>query len=325
MQALTDCNVNHAASYGTDDYSDKAIEAFKKHFGPKCRVYFVFNGTAANVLALRSIMQRHQAVLCTSISHLNVDECGAPEFFAGKLLPLAHVNGKLTLEILKKSLIRQGDQHYSQPKIVSLTQPTELGTCYSLEELKQITDWAHSQKMYVHIDGSRLANAVHFLKTTFKKMTTELEIDIVSMGGTKNGFMMGEAIIVLNPHLAEDLKYIRKQSAQLPSKTRFIAAQFLHYLEDNLFTEISGHVTTLAARLYQGLSLLKNIKITQLQQSNAVFAVIPQPWIKTLREKYFFYVWDETTFECRLMVSWDSTAEEIDTFIALCSELNKRH
>ncbi|MEQ1666598.1 MAG: beta-eliminating lyase-related protein, partial [Bdellovibrionales bacterium] len=209
------------------------------------QVFFVFNGTAANVLALRFLAERHQSVLCSDISHLNIDECGAPEFFVGKLIPIKHSQGKISLSQLKEALIRRGDQHYSQIKVISLTQPTELGTCYSLNELKEITDWAHQNQLYVHLDGARLSNALIELKCTFKEMTTDLNIDIVSFGGTKNGLMMGEAILVLNPELSQSskqkLKYLRKQSAQLPSKTRFIAAQFSKYLENNLYHEIAGH------------------------------------------------------------------------------------
>lgn len=322
LQAIINSNSEHAPSYGTDEYSEKAKALFKNLFGASTQVYFVFNGTAANVLALRAIMKRHQSVLCTSMSHLNMDECGAPEFFAGKLIPLDSVNGKLTLDILKEYFIRRGDQHFSQSQVVSLTQPTEVGTCYSINEIKEITDWVHSQNMYVHIDGARLANAVHFLKTSFKEMTTDLGVDIISFGGTKNGLMMGEAILVINPELGEDLKYIRKQSAQLPSKTRFIAAQFIAYLENDLYKEISHHSCSMAEYLYQKLQDIKKIKITYSRQSNAVFVKIPQNWIKPLREKNFFYVWDEKTFECRLMTCWDTTKHEIDEFTKLAHQLN---
>lgn len=322
MLAIQNCNVDHAPSYGTDDQSTLATTAFKILFGENTKIYFVFNGTACNVLALKSVMKSHESVLCSSVSHLNMDECGAPEFFAGKLITLPHEQGKLSLETLKKALIRRGDQHFSQPRVVSLTQPTELGTCYSLDEIKAITDWAHSQDMFVHIDGARISNAVHYLKTSFKQMTTDLGVDLVSFGGTKNGLMMGEAILVLNPNLASDLKYIRKQAAQLPSKTRFIAAQFHSYLANDLYKKISEHSCRMAERLYQQLQNIKQIEITAPRQSNAVFVKIPQPWVKILREKFFFYVWDESTFECRLMTTWDTTENEIDGFTDLVRKLS---
>lgn len=321
LQALINCNSDHAPSYGTDSDSEKAKIAFQKQFGPKAQIFFVFNGTASNVLALRSMMKRHQSVLCTMVSHLHLDECGAPEFFAGKLIPLEAVEGKLTLEVLKNALIRRGDQHFSQPQVVSITQPTEVGTCYSLAEIKEITAWAHSHQMTVHMDGSRIANAVHYLKTTFKEMTTDLGVDVVSFGGTKNGLLMGEAIVVLNPGLGEDLKYIRKQSAQLPSKTRFIAAQFTTYLETGLYKNISQHVCDLAQKLHANLQTIKSVKTTYPCQSNGVFVLIPQSWIKTLRDQFFFYVWDEKSFECRLMISWDTTEKEIEDFTELLRQL----
>lgn len=318
LKALLTANSEHAPSYGTDTFSEAAIRKFKSHFGDQTEVFFVFNGTAANVLALRFLCERHESILCSDGSHLHVDECGAPEFFAGKLLPLPHRHGKISLADLQAALIRKGDQHYSQIRVVSLTQPTEMGTCYSLAELKEITDWAHQNQLHVHLDGARLTNALIELNCSFREMTTDLGIDVVSFGGTKNGLMMGEAILVLNPELArksrQQLKYIRKQSAQLPSKTRFIAAQFDRYLQDELYLEIARHSCKMADRLSEKLKAVTGIEITAPCQSNAVFAVIPRATVKQLREKYFFYVWDEKTFECRLMTSWDTTEKEVDDF-----------
>ena len=328
LQTLTETNEGHAPSYGTDSWSDSAIAAFREHFGKDTEVYFVFNGTACNVLALRFLAERHESILCSSVSHLHVDECGAPEFFAGKLLTLPHQSGKLSLTELKASLQRKGDQHFSQPRVVSLTQPTEMGTCYSLQEISEITKWAHENQLYVHLDGARLTNALVELGCTFKQMTTDLGVDVVSFGGTKNGLMMGEAILVLNPVLAKTaknkLKYIRKQSAQLPSKTRFIAAQFSRYLQDELFLQIARHSCQMAERMFRGLSGIPQIRITNVRQSNAVFAEIPQPWLKKIREKYFFYVWDEKSFECRIMTSWDTKPEEVDDFIHQLQALSQK-
>jgi threonine aldolase len=326
LESIIACNVDHQPSYGTDSFSHEAIELFKKHFGLHSEVFFVFNGTASNALALRFLAQRHESILCSQSSHLNLDECGAPEFFAGKLISIEDKQGKMSLADLKEAVIRRGDQHYSQTRVVSLTQPTELGTCYSIKEIKEITEWAHANSMFVHIDGARLTNALIFLKCTYKELTTDLGVDVVSFGGTKNGLLMGEAIVVLNPELAkksvQGLKYIRKQSAQLPSKTRFIAAQFACYLKDELYLDIAHHATKMAERLYQGLKTNSAITITCERQSNAVFAIIPQAWVKTLRETFFFYVWDEKTFECRLMTSWDTKESEIDAFVELAQSLN---
>lgn len=327
LKAIVECNSNHAPSYGTDEYSEKAIAQFRHHFGPQAEVFFVFNGTAANVLALRFLAERHESVLCSENSHLHQDECGAPEFFAGKLLTIKATQGKLSLDDLKRQLVRRGDQHYSQIKVVSLTQPTELGTCYSLTELKEISDWAHSNGLYVHIDGARLTNALVELNCGFKEMTTDVGVDVVSFGGTKNGLMMGEAIVVLNSDLAKQsrqkLKYIRKQCAQLPSKTRFIASQFERYLTNDLYLKIASHSCKMAEKLFVELKDISQIEITAKRQSNAVFAKIPKAWIKPLKENCFFYVWDETTFECRLMMSWDTQESEVEGFIRQLHELSK--
>lgn len=326
LKAIETCNVDHAPSYGTDAESEKAVANFRKMFGEHCEIFFVFNGTACNVLALQFLMKRHESVLCSMNSHLHHDECGAPEFFAGKLHLIEAEQGKMKLESLKTALIRKGDQHFSQVRVVSLTQPTELGTCYSLAEIKAIVDWAHSQNLYVHIDGARLTNALVALNCTFKEMTSDLGVDIVSFGGTKNGLMLGEAIVVLNKDLAQrskqELKYIRKQGAQLPSKTRFIAAQFSRYFEEDLYLQIAQHSTKLAERLYLGLSQIMGLQITCARQSNAVFVQFPQAWVKKIREHYFFYVWDEKTFECRLMTSWDTTETEVDGFIDLVRKIS---
>ena len=319
LKAMVECNSEHAPSYGTDPQSAAAIVSFKKQFGSQTEVFFVFNGTAANVLALRFLTERHESIFCSEISHLNVDECGAPEFFAGKLLALPQAEGKISLANLKNSLVRKGDQHFSQTRVISLTQPTEMGTCYTLNEIREITEWAHQNQMYVHVDGARLTNALIQLKCSFSEMTTDLGVDAVSFGGTKNGFMMGEAILILNPELAKlaknKLKYIRKQAAQLPSKTRFIAAQFVRYFENNLYLEIAAHSCAMAERLHAGLKALPEIKLTAPRESNAVFAVLPKDIIKQIKEKYFFYVWNEKTFECRIMTSWDTTPTEVDDFI----------
>lgn len=320
--ALEKANEGHAPSYGTDLWSERALALFRKEFGASCQVFFVFNGTAANVVSLRALLAPYESVLCADVSHLHQDECGAPEFFAGcKLQILPTLEGKLSLSSLKEALIRRGDQHVSQPRVVSLTQPTELGTCYSLQEIEDITKWAHQEGLWVHIDGSRLANAAVYLRTSFQELTTLRGVDVVSFGGTKNGLMMGEAVLFLNPQLAKNFKYIRKQSAQLPSKTRFLAAQFEAYLSQELWRHIASHACEMAEQLYQGLLAISEFKITNPRQSNAVFVKIPQEYVKLLREKYFFYVWDEKTFECRLMTSWDTTSSDIHGFLNLSQAL----
>lgn len=315
LKAIIDCNQNHAPSYGTDELSHAFQKKIKSYFGPDTESFLVFNGTAANVLCLKAMLQSHESVLCSDVSHLNVDECGAPEALVGcKLIPVPSNEGKVSLSDLKKRLIRRGDQHFSQVKAVSLTQPTELGTCYSLKELKEISNWCKEQSLYLHIDGARLCNAAVYLNCGLKELITDTGVDILSFGGTKNGFLFGEAVVVLNPKLKSNMKYDRKQMAQLPSKTRYLAASFLAYLENDLWKEIATHSCLMAEKLYQGLSMIPSIKITAARQSNAVFVQIPQDAIKTLRQSYFFYVWNEETFECRLMTSWDTTETEILDF-----------
>jgi threonine aldolase len=317
LKALEACNQEHAPSYGTDELSVETEKKFQHLFGKEAKVFFVYNGTAANSLSLRALAKPWNAVLCADVSHLNVDECGAPEFMSGaKLLALPSQHGKLSLQDISASLVRQGDQHYSQAKVISLSQPTELGTCYSLAELKAIAEFAHARGLFLHIDGSRIANAVVSLNTTFEDLITKTGIDVLSFGGTKNGLMVGEAVIFLNGQLAQDFKYIRKQSGQLPSKTRFIAAQFSAYLENHLWKEIAAHSLKMAQFLWQEIKDISGVEVTHPVQSNAVFVRLPQAWIKPLREKFFFYVWDEKTFECRLMTSFDTQPEEVIAFAA---------
>ncbi|MDG0818239.1 threonine aldolase family protein [Bdellovibrio svalbardensis] len=321
LESIALANIEHAPSYGTDDWTEAAIKEFRKQFGTEAQVFFVFNGTAANVTALRALTRPYQSVFCSDVAHINVDECGAPEQMAGcKLIPLPSRNGKISVEELEKAFIRRGDQHYSQTQVLSLTQPTELGTTYSIEELTGLITWAKSKKLYVHIDGSRLANAAIHLNKSFKEFTTDLGVDVVSFGGTKNGLLMGEAVIFLNKSLAHDFKYIRKQSSQLPSKSRFIACQFTAYFQNDLWKEIAGNSLQRAQELYEAVREIPQITVREKPQSNAVFAKIPSAWVKSLREKYFFYVWDENTFECRWMTSWDTKSEDIQGFAQALKE-----
>lgn len=325
LEALSQCNIDHQPSYGTDEWSQSAEKALQMQFGSHARGYFVFNGTGANVSALKSITQNHQAVLCSDVSHVYMDECGAVERFACKLIPVKSEAGKMKLAEIQKNFLRRGDQHFTQIQAITITQPTELGTCYSIDEIREICTWAHSQGLLVHLDGARLANAVVHFQSSFKAMTTDLGVDIVSLGGTKNGLMMGEAVIVLNPKLAQDYRYIRKQLTQLPSKTRYIAAQFLAYFEKDLWKNIAQHSLDHAQLLNETVRDIRGVEVTCPVQSNAVFAKIPKAWVKELRDKYFFYVWDEHTFECRWMISWDTQKEDIQNFAALLKKLSSQN
>jgi threonine aldolase len=324
MKAIENCNSGHAPSYGTDSYSDSAIKSFRELFGAPVEVFFVFNGTAANVVSMRACAKSFNSVLVSDVSHLNVDECGAPEFMTGaKFISVQSRNGKISWSDIERNLIRLGDQHFSQPKVLSLSQPTELGTCYSVAELKELIALAHKNGLIVHIDGARIANAVVHHQTSFKEMITDTGVDILSFGGTKNGFLVGEAIVVLNEDLAIDLKYLRKQSCQLPSKTRFIASQFSAYLGSNSWREIAQHANKMAQHLRSSVENIPGVTVTTPTESNAVFATIPKQWIKPLREKHFFYVWNEHTFECRWMTSWDTTIADVDNFANSLKELSK--
>lgn len=315
LEALALENTGHCMSYGGDPTTNHCERLFQDFFGADTFSFPVFNGTAANVLALRTLIPAHQSILCADVSHLNQDECGAPEFFTGaKLIPVPSAQGKLTIEALDAHWIRQGDQHYSQPGAISITQPTEYGTVYSVEELGQLVQWAKRKKLKVHIDGARIANAVVSANTNFKAMFRDTGVDAISFGGTKNGLMFGECVLVFNKDHEQALRYIRKQSGQLPSKSRFVAIQFATYWKDDLWRKIAQHSLSMAQQLRLELSQHSQIQITQPTQSNAVFAMIPDEWFKPLRETAYFYVWDEKTWECRFMTSWDTQLSDIEKF-----------
>ncbi|MET3289723.1 UNVERIFIED_CONTAM: threonine aldolase [Brevibacillus sp. OAP136] len=325
VQAIIDANVGHASSYGNDSYSEKAVATFKKHFGEDIDVFFVFNGTAANVLSFKAITKSYQSIICAETAHLHVDECGAPELLTGcKTLTLPTLDGKLTPEIIKKQLYGFGDQHHSQPKVISITQSTELGTVYSAAEITAIADLAHQHGMLLHMDGSRISNAAASLGLSFKEFTADAGVDVLSFGGTKNGLMMGEAIVFFNRGLAEDFKYIRKQTMQLGSKMRYIAAQFEALLSNDLWFRNANNANEMAKLLASKIERIPQITITQKVEANAVFAIIPREYIPLLQQVSFFYVWSEEKSEVRWMTSFDTTREDIDRFVEqiekICSE-----
>jgi threonine aldolase len=321
LKGLTEISEKYAPSYDTDPTSLELKNWIQKNW-KAVDSHLVFNGTAANVLAISAAIESYHAVLCTDISHLNVDECGAPEKFIGaKLLPIPHLNGKLSVEDLKSALIRRGDQHFSQIKMVSITQPTELGTVYSLEELQQLREFCDREKLYLHIDGARLANACYKLGCDFGDILKFA--DVASVGGTKNGLLFGELVIINKPELNENFRFRRKQAMQLPSKTRFLASSFLTYFTTGLWAEIAKHSCELATILAKNIQKEIDIAPNYPVESNAVFCNLPQPWIKPLREEFFFYVWNEKTFECRLMTSFCTTQEEIDQFVTKLKSIAK--
>lgn len=312
MQAIVDCNHGHLPSYGTDPICKKAHELFEKIFETDLASYFVFNGTASNTLALKAMTSGFHSVFCSDVAHINVDECGAPEAIAHcKLIPLPSKHGKISLSQVEEKLQRLGDQHSAQPKVISLTQPTELGTLYSMNEIKEFCDFAHRKGLYVHIDGARAANAVVSANLSFAEMFSQTGVDVLSLGGTKNGFLFGEAVLFFDRSLASHFKYIRKQGLNLPSKSRFIAAQFVEYFKSDLWRQISEQSNKMASELEQLIKDIPGVEITHPVQSNSVFAKIPRPWVKKVRKDYFFYVWDEKTFETRLMCSFDTSFDDL--------------
>lgn len=317
MAAMASVNHGHLPSYGDDPVTNAAEREFKKRFGSESEVFFVFNGTAANVLSLSTLVRSFESVFCAETSHLENDECGAHENLLGsKLVTLKTENGKITVNELKRRFVRRGDQHHAQQRAISITQPTELGTVYSLSELEAISQFAKQQGLYVHMDGARFSNACVSLGVSFEEMTRKVGVDILSFGGTKNGLMAAEAIVILNPKLAPNFKYLRKQSMQLASKMRFISAQFLAYLEDDLWKKTATHALSMAQLLRNGAEGLPGVTVSYPVQSNAVFVRVPRELIQPLRDKYFFYVWDETTFECRWMTTFDTSEALVKDFIS---------
>jgi threonine aldolase len=321
LDAIAAANVEHAVAYGNDPWTARAEAAFRAHFGEQARAFIVFNGTGANVIGLRAMLRPYEAVVCAETAHLNVDECGAPELVGGiKLLPVATPDGKLTPELVRPRLVRFGDEHAVQPRVVSITQSTELGTVYSIDEVVALAELAHEEGLLLHVDGARLANAAAALGVPLRALTTEAGADAVSFGGTKNGLLAGEAVVLLRPALAEAMPYLRKQSMQLASKMRFLAAQFEALLTDDLWRRPAEHANAMAARLAAAVEGVGGVTITQPVQANAVFAVLPPEATRRLQESFYFYTWDEATGEVRWMCSWDTTPADVDAFAAAIAE-----
>lgn len=326
LQAIAEANKDHALAYGDDEYSARAESLFRDYFGPQARVYFVFNGTGANVLNIDAMCRSHHAVVCADTAHINVDECGAPQRLVGcKLLTVATPDGKLTPDLVRTQLHGFGFEHHSQPRAISIAQPTELGTLYTLDEIRALADLAHAHNMYLHVDGARLANAAVALGCSFKEMTTDCGVDCLSFGGTKNGMMMGESAVLLNPVLDVEMKYRRKQMTQLCSKMRFVAAQFEAYLSTDLWRRNAEHSNRMAARLYASLHGMEGVEVVYPVQVNSVFARLPRRVWKSLLDHYFFYDWDEANDVVRWMCSFDTTEEDIAGFVWKLKEVQGKN
>lgn len=323
MDALQKANVDHARSYGADYLTKRAVDLFRQVFDADVDVYFVFNGTGANVLSISSATQSYNAVLCSDTSHIYNDESSAPETFTGcRFFPLtASDKGKLTTSVISERLIRTGDIHYAQNALVSITQATEYGTVYTPAEIKEIANLCHDHNLYLHMDGSRFFNAAASLKCNLADISGKAGVDILSLGGTKAGMMFGEAVVVFNKELSKHIAYKHKQVMQLASKTRFIAAQFEAMLQDELWRKTATHANKMAEHLCKYLSRNRRIKVTRPVQANAVFAEIPREWYEPLQEHYPFYVWKDSTHEVRFMCAWDTKEEDIDSFNEALSNL----
>lgn len=317
MQAIVDANNDHAPAYGNDAYTERAKGLFRKHLGEHTEVLFVFAGTGANVLGLDSITQPFQSIITPDTAHIAVDECGAVEKVTGsRLITVATPDGKLTPEFVRPHLRRFGDEHHAQPRVISVSQTTEYGTVYTPAELMALSSLAHDHGMLLHVDGARICNAAAALGVDFRTLLTQTGVDVVSFGGTKNGMMFGEAVVFMNPELAQNAKFYRKQNGQLASKQRFIAAQFIAMLEGDLWLRCARQANEMAKRLEAALLDSKEVQLIQPVQSNAIFAKLSPEKIRELRTHFHFYDWNELRHEVRWMMSFDTTEQEVDAFAA---------
>lgn len=316
MEALQQANKDHAVGYGDDSWTREAIARIKEAFTPDCEPVFVFNGTGSNIIALQLMTRPYQSIVCAETAHIYVDECGGPVKSTGcQIRPIATSDGKLTPELILPYLHGFDDQHHSQPGVIYLSQCTELGTIYTPQELKAVTTLAHRHGMRVHMDGARIANACAALNLSLRELTVDCGIDVLSFGGTKNGLMMGECVIIFDSSLKREALFVRKQSAQLASKMRYLSCQFTAYLNDELWLKNAMHANGMATKLYEALKDFPGVRFTQKVESNQLFLTMPRPVIDKLLQSYFFYFWNEQADEIRLVTSFDTTEQDIEAFI----------
>lgn len=322
MQAISEANSEDYVSYGADPYTEQVKELFRDQFGPGTEVFLVCNGTGANVSAISHLLRPWQAILTAGTAHIHHDECGAAEKFAGsKLHTVPSEDGKIRVKQLEPFLHSVGFEHHSQPGLISITQCTELGMLYSAEEMEALARFAQENNMYLHVDGARIANAAAALGLSFQELITNTGVDVLSFGATKNGLMMGEAVVFLNPELAKGFEYVRKQSMQLASKMRYMSAQFIAYFKDDIWLKNATHANQMAALLADKIRHIPQIKLTMPVHTNAVFASIPSEMIKPLQEKYYFYVWNQSINEVRWMTHFQTTEQDIEDFVEAIKEL----
>jgi threonine aldolase len=318
LEAIANANVGHAPAYGADPWNARARGLFREHFGPDAEPFLVFNGSAANVLSLRALARTGEAVICPATAHMNVDECGAPEAIAGvKLLTVETVDGTLSPELASSRIARFGDEHAAQPRAISVSEATELGTVYRPEELRALSELAHQHGLLFHVDGARLSNAAASLDLPLRELTTDAGVDVLSFGGTKNGLLAGDAVVFIRPELGERFEFVRKQGMQLASKMRFLAAQFEALLGGDLWLRNARHSNAMAGRLGDALDGVKGVEVSQAVEANAVFATVPPAAIPRLQAELPgelpFHVWDPERSEIRLMCSWDTSEADVDS------------
>ena len=324
MAAITEANTGHAHAYGNDPWTARAVEVIRGHFGEQAEPFFVFNGTGANVTALSAVMRTYESVMCAETAHINSDECGAPErFTGGKLIALPTADGKLHAGQVEAAIVRAGVgvEHHSQPRVLSVTQATEFGTTYQPAEVRALADVAHTLGMVLHMDGARISNAAAFLGCGMREFTTDAGVDVLSLGGAKNGMLFGEAVVFLDPDLAGGFRFTRKNSAQLASKMRYISAQFTALFGGDLWLRNASHANEMALRLADRMQRIPGIEITQAVQANEIFARLPKELIKPLQDITDYYVWDEAADIVRWVASWDTVIDDVEAFSRAAAEL----
>jgi len=322
LEAIARANVGHEVGYGDDRFTESAVAKFREHFGADTEIFFVFNGTAANVLSLQALTRPYHAVICPELSHIYTDECGAPEKLTGcKLIPLSAPHGKLTEEAVAKAYHGIGDQHHVQPRVISITQSTEMGTVYKKEEIEALARFAHERNMFLHLDGARISNAAVAQGLSLRQATNDLGVDVLSFGGTKNGLMGVEAVVFFHRDLAKDFSFIRKQDMQLASKMRYMAVQMEALLTNDLWKRNAERANRMARLLEHQIKPIRGIEIVYPVEANGVFAKIPPAAIQKIQSRYFFYVWSEEDSVARWMCSFDTTEEDVREFVAFVRDV----
>ena len=324
-EALRAADTGHALAYGYDDWTLRLNEVLSAHLG-ECLAFPVFNGTGANTLALKTLCKPWESVICTDVAHLYADECGAPEQIAGvKLVPVPTTDGRLTPAQIEPLLQGTGQEHQVQPRLLSITNSTEYGTVYRPETIRLLADMVHQKGCLLHLDGARLYNAAASLGVSLKELTSDCGVDILSLGGTKNGLLMGEVLVFFHPEQGMDFRFIRKQNLQLMSKMRYLSAQMLALFKDNLWFELAAHANERARQLADGVREIPGIEITQPVEANGVFATLHPAIAREVRSEFLFYDWDSQHNEVRWMCSWDTTKEDVQDFITTLRNASERH